>query len=88
MRMIAAETLGLALEHVQLISDDSSETPNMGSVSASRMTLMGGRAAAPRRGASGDQRQPAGGADCRIPIRAGSRPRGRDPIFRSWGSAA
>ena len=44
MRMIAAETLGLALEHVQLISDDSSETPNMGSVSASRMTLMGGRA--------------------------------------------
>lgn len=44
MRMIAAEALQLPLDNVALISDDSSETPNAGSVSASRMTLMGGRA--------------------------------------------
>ncbi len=44
MKMIAAETLKLPLEAITLITDDSSVTPNMGSVSASRMTLMGGRA--------------------------------------------
>jgi CO/xanthine dehydrogenase Mo-binding subunit len=44
MRQIAAETLGLPLERVALIAEDSSETPNAGSASASRMTLMGGRA--------------------------------------------
>jgi CO/xanthine dehydrogenase Mo-binding subunit len=44
MRQIAAETLGLPLARVTLISDDSAEAPNAGSASASRMTLMGGRA--------------------------------------------
>ncbi len=44
LRQIAAETLKLPLEKVTLISDDSSQTPNMGSASASRMTYMGGRA--------------------------------------------
>lgn len=44
LRQIAAETLSLPLEKVTIISDDSSETPNSGSVSASRMTYMGGRA--------------------------------------------
>ncbi len=44
MRMIAAEALGLPPDAVTMITDDSSETPNAGSVSASRMTLMGGRA--------------------------------------------
>ncbi|MDQ6660180.1 MAG: xanthine dehydrogenase family protein molybdopterin-binding subunit [Chloroflexota bacterium] len=44
LRQIAAETLGLPLEHVTMICDDSSETPNTGSASASRMTLMGGQA--------------------------------------------
>jgi CO/xanthine dehydrogenase Mo-binding subunit len=44
LRQIAAETLGLTLEAVRMITDDSSEAPNAGSVSASRMTLMGGRA--------------------------------------------
>lgn len=43
-RQIAAQTLGLPLEHITMICDDSSETPNAGSASASRMTLMGGRA--------------------------------------------
>jgi CO/xanthine dehydrogenase Mo-binding subunit len=44
LRQIVAETLALPLEKVTIISDDSSETPNTGSVSASRMTYMGGRA--------------------------------------------
>jgi CO/xanthine dehydrogenase Mo-binding subunit len=44
LRQIAAETLSLPLEAITMITDDSAETPNTGSVSASRMTLMGGRA--------------------------------------------
>jgi CO/xanthine dehydrogenase Mo-binding subunit len=44
LRQIAAETLGLPLEQVQMVTDDSAEAPNAGSASASRMTLMGGRA--------------------------------------------
>jgi len=44
LRQIAAETLGIALEQVTMITDDSAEAPNAGSASASRMTLMGGRA--------------------------------------------
>jgi CO/xanthine dehydrogenase Mo-binding subunit len=44
LRQIAAETLGISFEQVRMVTDDSSETPNAGSVSASRMTLMGGRA--------------------------------------------
>jgi CO/xanthine dehydrogenase Mo-binding subunit len=44
LRQIAAETLSLPLDAVQMITDSSDEAPNAGSVSASRMTLMGGRA--------------------------------------------
>lgn len=44
LRQIAAETLELPFEAVHMITDDSSQAPNAGSVSASRMTLMGGRA--------------------------------------------
>ncbi|HZC77385.1 MAG TPA: xanthine dehydrogenase family protein molybdopterin-binding subunit [Ktedonobacterales bacterium] len=44
LRQIAAETLGIALEQVTMVTDDSAEAPNAGSASASRMTLMGGRA--------------------------------------------
>ncbi|MBV9713690.1 MAG: xanthine dehydrogenase family protein [Ktedonobacteraceae bacterium] len=44
LRQIAAETLSLPLEKVMMICDDSSEAPNAGSASASRMTYMGGRA--------------------------------------------
>jgi len=44
LRQIAAETLRLPLEQVAMVTDDSSEAPNAGSASASRMTLMGGRA--------------------------------------------
>jgi len=44
LRQIAAEVLGLRLEQVTMICNDSSEAPNAGSASASRMTLMGGRA--------------------------------------------
>jgi CO/xanthine dehydrogenase Mo-binding subunit len=44
LRQIAAETLSLPLDAITMITDDSAETPNTGSVSASRMTLMGGRA--------------------------------------------
>jgi len=53
LRQIAAETLGLPFEHpegsgeaplIEMVTDDSSEAPNAGSASASRMTLMGGRA--------------------------------------------
>ncbi len=44
LRQIAAETLGLPLEKVTMICDDSSEAPNAGSASASRMTFMGGQA--------------------------------------------
>ena len=44
MRQIAAETLGLSLDKVELIAESSAEAPNAGSASASRMTLMGGRA--------------------------------------------
>ncbi len=44
LRQIAAETLGLSLDKVTMICDDSGEAPNAGSASASRMTLMGGSA--------------------------------------------
>jgi CO/xanthine dehydrogenase Mo-binding subunit len=44
LRQIAAETLDLPLDAVRMITDDSSQAPNAGSASASRMTLMGGRA--------------------------------------------
>ena len=44
MRQIAAETLGVPVEKVELVAEDSSLAPNAGSASASRMTLMGGRA--------------------------------------------
>lgn len=44
LRQIAAEALDLPLEQVTMICDDSDVSPNAGSSSASRMTLMGGRA--------------------------------------------
>jgi CO/xanthine dehydrogenase Mo-binding subunit len=44
MRQIAAETLGVPLEKVTLVADDSSMSPNAGSASASRLTFMAGRA--------------------------------------------
>jgi CO/xanthine dehydrogenase Mo-binding subunit len=44
LRQIAAETLKLPLDKITMIADDSGEAPNAGSASASRMTLMGGRA--------------------------------------------
>jgi CO/xanthine dehydrogenase Mo-binding subunit len=44
LRQIAAEALKLPPEKITMITDDSSEAPNAGSASASRMTLMGGRA--------------------------------------------
>jgi CO/xanthine dehydrogenase Mo-binding subunit len=44
LRQIAAETLGLPLEAVRLVAEDSAEAPNAGSASASRLTLMAGRA--------------------------------------------
>jgi CO/xanthine dehydrogenase Mo-binding subunit len=44
LRQIAAEGLGLPMERVSLISADSAEAPNVGSASASRLTIMAGRA--------------------------------------------
>jgi CO/xanthine dehydrogenase Mo-binding subunit len=44
LRQIAAEALGVAFERVQMITSDSSEAPNAGSASASRLTIMAGRA--------------------------------------------
>ncbi len=44
LRQIVAETLGIALDGVTLVTDDSAEAPNAGSASASRMTFMAGRA--------------------------------------------
>jgi CO/xanthine dehydrogenase Mo-binding subunit len=44
LRQIAAATLEIPVERITMITDDSSEAPNAGSASASRMTLMGGRA--------------------------------------------
>jgi CO/xanthine dehydrogenase Mo-binding subunit len=44
LRQIAAEALGLPPDKITMITDDSSEAPNAGSASASRVTLMGGRA--------------------------------------------
>jgi CO/xanthine dehydrogenase Mo-binding subunit len=44
MRQIAAETLGLAIDDVTIVADDSAEAPNAGSASASRLTLFAGRA--------------------------------------------
>jgi CO/xanthine dehydrogenase Mo-binding subunit len=44
LRQIVAEVLALPLESVALVSDDSAQTPNAGSASASRLTFMAGRA--------------------------------------------
>jgi CO/xanthine dehydrogenase Mo-binding subunit len=44
LKQIAAEVLEVPVELIELIADDSSEAPNAGSASASRLTLMAGRA--------------------------------------------
>ncbi len=44
LRQIVAETLKVPLALVEIIAADSSEAPNAGSASASRLTLMAGRA--------------------------------------------
>jgi CO/xanthine dehydrogenase Mo-binding subunit len=44
LRQIAAENLDLPLDRIEMITDDSSLAPNAGSASASRLTLMAGRA--------------------------------------------
>jgi CO/xanthine dehydrogenase Mo-binding subunit len=44
LRQIAAEVVGLPIEKIVLFATDSSESPNAGSASASRLTLMAGRA--------------------------------------------
>jgi CO/xanthine dehydrogenase Mo-binding subunit len=44
MRQVCAATLDVPLERIELIAEDSHESPNAGSASASRMTFMGGRA--------------------------------------------
>lgn len=53
LRQVAAEALGLPFERpggggeaplIEMVTDDSSQAPNAGSASASRMTFMGGRA--------------------------------------------
>ena len=44
LRQIAAEALGVAMDTVQISADDSAEAPNAGSASASRLTIMAGRA--------------------------------------------
>ena len=41
---VAAETLGIAYERVQVINEDSSEVPEAGSCSASRLSFMSGNA--------------------------------------------
>ena len=44
MRQVCAATLNVPLVRIELIAEDSHESPNAGSASASRMTFMGGRA--------------------------------------------
>ncbi|HXT34745.1 MAG TPA: xanthine dehydrogenase family protein molybdopterin-binding subunit, partial [Chloroflexota bacterium] len=44
LRQIVAETLKVPMDIVRIIAEDSSEAPNAGSSSASRLTLMAGRA--------------------------------------------
>ncbi|HET9096575.1 MAG TPA: xanthine dehydrogenase family protein molybdopterin-binding subunit [Candidatus Baltobacteraceae bacterium] len=44
LRQICAQTLGVPMDVVELIAADSEQSPDAGSASASRMTLMGGRA--------------------------------------------
>jgi CO/xanthine dehydrogenase Mo-binding subunit len=44
MGQIAAETLGVAYDQVQVVTEDTSEVPEAGSCSASRGTFMGGNA--------------------------------------------
>ena len=44
LRQIVAETLKVPMGIVRIIAEDSSEAPNAGSASASRLTLMAGRA--------------------------------------------
>ncbi|GAC1431481.1 MAG: xanthine dehydrogenase subunit D [Chloroflexota bacterium] len=44
LRQIAAEALGLSLQAIEMVCDDSSAAPNAGSASASRLTYMAGRA--------------------------------------------
>jgi CO/xanthine dehydrogenase Mo-binding subunit len=44
LRQIAAEVLALPLERITMVTDDSAAAPNAGSASASRLTLMAGRA--------------------------------------------
>ena len=44
LRQICAETLGLPVDAVELVSDDSAQAPNAGSASASRVTYLCGNA--------------------------------------------
>jgi len=44
LRQIAAGKLGIPFDQIEMVTDDSAEAPNAGSASASRLTLMAGRA--------------------------------------------
>ena len=44
LRQIVSEQAGVPIDKIVIIADDSSEAPNAGSASASRLTLMAGRA--------------------------------------------
>ena len=44
LRQIAAEAIGVPFERIDMVTDSSAEAPNAGSASASRLTLMAGRA--------------------------------------------
>jgi CO/xanthine dehydrogenase Mo-binding subunit len=44
LRQIAASIVDLPLDRIEMMTDDSAEAPNAGSASASRLTLMAGRA--------------------------------------------
>ena len=71
MRQIAAEALGLDPQRIRMVTDDSSEAPNAGSASASRLTLMAGRAVhdgARSRRSSGMARRASDRARRRAPV--------------------
>jgi CO/xanthine dehydrogenase Mo-binding subunit len=78
LRQIAAEVLGLRLEQVSIICNDSSEAPNAGSASASRMTLMGGRAV--RDAALAAREQWGGTDDYRVKATVQYRPPATTPL--------
>lgn len=83
LKQIAAEVLEVPVDLIELISDDSAEAPNAGSASASRLTLMAGRAVFDAATAARDQYRSTDDANVSATVQF--RPQATTPLHHETG---